>query len=222
MKSSIILLILIIGSDLYGQTDSIEKTSIYNKLLSNEIKQEEFNRTWHRWNETMKAIEQYPNLHLDQSGQVHYSFLNNFKDFNKEKLFNQTLEWLSINYGLVPSGIYSNPEDGKIILRNSIDLKAGGSCNFTTVISIKNEKIMIEFFNIAYQSFHAGYLSGNNVWIPDRTFNRRINQVYPVVLKSISEWNENLNLLKNTNELFNSESKNLCDYIMTYDSSYMF
>ena len=60
MKYAIILSILIFGSDLYGQTDSIEKASIYNKMASKEIEQEEFVRIWQNWNQKMKEIKQYP------------------------------------------------------------------------------------------------------------------------------------------------------------------
>ena len=221
MKYAIILTILIFGSDLYGQTDSIEKASIYNKMASKEIEQEEFVRTWQNWNQKMKEIKQYPNLPLDQSGKVHYSFVNNFPDFNKEKLFHRTLEWLSINYGLIPSYIYSDAEDGKIIFRNSLDLKTGRTCNYTSVITIKNEKILTEYISIAYQTFTPGHYFGD-IWIPDKTVDSDISEVYPIVLKKFSEWNSNLNLLKTTNELFPTETKNLNDYIESYDSLYVF
>jgi hypothetical protein len=221
MKISIVILILIFGLNLYGQTDSIEKTTIYNKLLNKEIEQDEFSIIWRKWNQTMNEIKQYPNLPLDQSGKVHYSFLNKFTDFNKEKLFNRTLEWLSINYGLVPSYIYSNQEDGKIIFRNSLNLKTGNTCNYTSVISIKNEKIMIEFISIAYQTFYDGHYS-DDTWFPDKTVTSDLNQVYPIVLKKPSAWIGDLNLFKNINELFSTEVKNLEDYILSFDSSYQF
>ena len=152
MKCILITVLVIFGSSLYGQTDSIEKVSIYNKMASKEIEQEEFLKTWQSWNQKMKEIKQYPNLPLDRSGKVHYSFVNKLIDFNKEKLFNRTLEWLSINYGLVPSYIYSNAADGKIIFRNSLDLKTGSTCNYTSIISIKNEKIMTQFNAVFCQS----------------------------------------------------------------------
>jgi hypothetical protein len=221
MKCILITVLVIFGSSLYGQTDSIEKASIYNKMASKEIEQEEFLKTWQSWNQKMKEIKQYPNLPLDRSGKVHYSFVNKLIDFNKEKLFNRTLEWLSINYGLVPSYIYSNAADGKIIFRNNLDLKTGSTCNYTSIISIKNEKIMIEYISISYQTFYPDHYSGDQ-WIPDRTVNIDISQVYPIVLKKPSEWNANLNLLKITNELFNTETQNLYDYIESYDSLYVF
>ena len=221
MKNSIIFLVLIFGSNLYGQSDSIEKAILYNKLLSKEIGQGEYSKIGMRWNQTIKEIKKYPDLPLDQNGQVHYSFLNKFVDINKEKLFTRTLEWLSINYGLVPSYIYSNLEDGKIIFRNNLNINDINSCNYTSVISIKNEKILMEIINIGYQAYNEGHYSYNE-WVPDKTLNFSISQVYPVILKNPLEWNSNLNLLKTTNELFNTEERNLYNYIMSYADSYVF
>ena len=62
MKNAIILSILIFGSNLYGQTDSIEKASIYNKMASKEIEQEEFVENLAELepeNERNKAISQF-------------------------------------------------------------------------------------------------------------------------------------------------------------------
>jgi hypothetical protein len=221
MKSSLILLLLLLGSCLYGQTDSIEKVVIYNKLVSKEIEQTDFSKIWPKWNQTMKEFKKYPDLPLDQNGKVHYSFINNFKDFNKEKLFTRTLEWLAINYGLIPSYIYSNPAEGKIIFRNSIDLKTGNTCAYTSVISIKNEKILMEIINLGYQTYYQGYYSGDT-WIPEKTVTQQINQIYPVILKAPAEWRSDLNMFRATNEFFNTEATNLSEYIMSYDSTYTF
>jgi hypothetical protein len=221
MKSSLILLVLIFGLNLYGQSDSIEKAILYKKVLAKEIEQVEFSKIAIKWNQTIKELKKYPDLPFDESGQVHYSFLNKFIDFNKEKLFTRTLEWLSINYGLIPSYIYSNLEDGKIIFRNSLNLKTGSTCNYTSIISIKNEKIRIEIINIGYQAYYEGHYS-NDAWIPEKTINFSFPQIYPIILKPPSEWSLYLNLLKTTNDLFNTETKNLYDYIISYESYYMF
>jgi hypothetical protein len=101
-------------------------------------------------------------------------------NLNKEKLFNRTLEWLAIYYGIVPSYIYSYLEDGKIIFRNSLNLKTGSTCNFATIISIKNEKILTEYLGIAYQTFYEGHYYGD-IWVPDKTINVDINQVFPII-----------------------------------------
>ena len=155
---------------------------------------------------------------MDQTGQVHYSFLKEFTGINKEKLFTLTLECLSTNYGLFPSYIYSNLDDGKIILRNTVSLVTGNNCTYTSTISLKNEKMLIEFFNIGYQTFYDGYYA-DGAWVPERTINFGINQVYPVILKKSSEWNSDLTLLKSTNEFFNSEIENFSNYIISYDKS---
>jgi hypothetical protein len=215
MKNSLIFLILTFGLNIYGQSDSTEKAILYNKVLSKEIEQSEFSKIGTRWNQTMKEIKNYPNLPLDQSGQVHYSFLNKFAGLNKEKLFTRTLEWLSINYGLFPQYLYSNLEDGKIIIRNSLNLSSSNTCTYAAVISIKNEKVLVEITNIGYQMYYEGYYS-NDSWIPEKTVNLGINQIYPVILKNPSEWNSKLILLKSTNELFNTENENLCNYIINY------
>lgn len=221
MKKSFLLLILILGSTLYGQTDSIEKAILYNKMLSKEIGQMEFSRIATKWNQTIKEIKKYPELPLDQNGQVHFLFLYKFTDLNKEKLFTRTLEWLSINYGLIPSSIYSNMEDGKIIFRNSLNLNNINNCTYTSIISIKNEKILMEIINIGYQAYYEGHYSDNE-WISEKTINFSLSQIYPIILKNPSEWNSNLNLLITTDKLINIEKTNLYDYIMNYDYSNIF
>ena len=139
MKSSLIFIALFFGSILYGQTDSLEKAALYKRIVSKEIFQDEFSTIWTKWTQTLKKINKYPDLPLDQTGQVHYLFLKEFPGINKEKLFTLSLEWLSTNYGLFPSYIYSNLDDGKIILRNTVNLITGNNCTYTSTISLKNE-----------------------------------------------------------------------------------
>ena len=221
MKNLLVLLLLIIGSNLYAQTDSIEKATLYNRFTSKELSQEEFADIAAKWNQTIKDFKKYPDLPLDQSGQVHYIFLNEYKNMTKGKLFNRTLEWLSIKYGVTPAYLYSNQEDGKIILKNSMNTTGTTTCNYTYVITIKNEKILIEFLNIGYQTFYEGHYK-DDYWIAEKTISFDPNKVYPISSKKSSEWVSNLNLLKTTNENFDTEIANLSDYILNYESSYTF
>lgn len=216
MKNSVILLLLIFGSTLYGQTDSIEKAILYNKVLSKEIGQVEYSRNALKWVQTIKELGKYPELPLDQNGKIHYLFLYKFIDFNKETLFNRTLEWLSINYGLVPSYLYSNLEDGKIIFRNSLNIDYNNTCAYTSIISIKNEKILMEIINISYQVFYEGHYSYNE-WVPEKTLNFSLSENYPIILKDPSTWKANLLWLKTVDELFSTEKKNFYDYITIYN-----
>ena len=218
MKKYIFLLFILIGSDLFGQTDSIEKATLYNKLISKEISELTFQSIWPRWVELITRVK-YPDMPLDKNGQVHYVFINEFKGFDREKLFNRTLEWLSINYGLLPANIYSNVKDGKIILRNSLSLFSNYSCSFTTIFSIKDEKIKVDLISLSYQAYYEGdYANG----VPEKTTSFNISEAYPIILKKPAEWPLNLSLFKATNKLFNTEIKNLGDYILTYDNSNVF
>jgi hypothetical protein len=221
MKGSLILIILFTGAQLFGQTDSIEKSVIYKKLIDKEIRQDEFSRIWSEWNQTIKGIEKYPDIPLDKSGKAHYSFLFELPGNSKEKLFIRSLEWLSINYGLIPSYIYSNPENGKIIFRHSFNLITGNTCTYSSIISVKNDKILIEFINIRYQLYIQGHYS-NDIWIPETTIDFGIDQVYPIILKKSTGWISDLSLLKSTNEYFNTEIDNLYNYITKYDYTYSF
>ncbi len=215
MKNPVFLLLLIFGSTLYGQTDSIEKAILYKKALSKEIGQVEYSKIALKWVQTIKEIEKYPELPLDQNGKIHYTFLYKFIDFNKETLFNRTLEWLAINYGLIPSYLYSNPEEGKIIFRNNLVIGVDYTCAYTSVISIKNEKILMEIINISYQVFYTGHYS-NNEWVPDKTLSFSLSENYPIILKDPAVWKANLLWLKTVDDLFTTEKKNLYEYITLY------
>ncbi len=216
MKNLFFLLLLVIGSDLFAQTDSIEKATLLNKLTEKVIKEAEFTKTLVEWDQ--KISKKYPDLPIDQNKQVHYIFLNEFKELDKEKLFNRTLEWLAINYGIIPADIYANVKDGKIIFRNSLDLITNTSCAYTSVISIKDEKIRVEILSISYQTFNP---EAGETGLSDYT-NYKISEVYPIILKKPSEWNSKIDLLKNTDSLFKAEIKNLSDYILSYDNSNTF
>jgi len=217
MKNLLVLLFVIFGSNLYGQTDSLEKAALHNKFLSKSISMKKLTDIGFYWNQ---AVGNYPDLPLDQNGQVHYTFLNNFKNINKEKLYHRVLEYLSINYGLFPESLYANLEDGKIIFDNSFNVEANLTGSYTCVISIKDEKILTEYINNGCQVFYPG--SSGDVYIPSSTTSFNINQLYPVILKNSKNWNRNLNLFKVTNEYIKSEAERLRDYSLNYDANYTF
>lgn len=218
MKKLAFLLLLICELNLFGQTDSIERATLNNRLLSKGISENAYLIKRSQWNNQMKSSN-YPDFPVDSTGNVHYVFFNGFKNFDKEKLFNRTLEWLSINYGIIPASYYSNLKDGKIILRNNLNLINNYSCSFTCVITIKDEKIKYELFSISYQAFYTGdYLNET----PEKTINYNISDLYPIILKKQTEWNLSLSLFRSTNKLFKTEIQNLWDYILSYDYSNSF
>jgi len=71
----------------------------------------------------------------------------------------------------------------------------------------------MEIISIGYQEYFPGHYSGDQ-WEPERTTNREISEVFPIILKTPAEWKSDLNMFKATNEFFNKEAGNLSDYIM--------
>ena len=221
MKNLLVLLLIIVSSSLYGQTDSIEKAAITAKFLSKDLTQEALSQIGSKWNILMKKINKYPDLPLDKDGVVHYQYLNDFKNMKKEILFNRILEFLTINYGFYPSNLYSNSADGKIIFNGSFNIDGTYSGIYTAVISIKDEKLWIQYINIGFQAFYGAHDSGGT-WYPDRTTNSSISQFYPVLLKDPSQWVVTFNLFKTSNEYYKNEAEKLSNFLTTYDSTYMF
>jgi hypothetical protein len=218
MKSLTFFIFFMLGTVLYGQSDSIEKAIIFQKVLNKEIGTFEYASIGPKWNETIKKLGKYPDLPLDQAGTVHYSYVKDFAGIKKEKLFTHILEWLSINHGIFPEFLYSNPEDGRIVIHNSASILHAFSVNYTSVFSIKNEKVLIEYFNVGYQRYYDGYVAGDSFYIPERTVSFGINQVYPVILKKYADWNSDLLLLKTTNDFIKADADNLSHFILNYDS----
>jgi hypothetical protein len=221
MKSALILVILVFGINLYGQTDSIEKGIIKRRLTLNLYTQKEYSKVLAKWEQSVAKVKKYPSLPLDPSGQIYYSFQCELKNMTKEKIFNRAFEWLAITYGVTPGGLYSNVNDGKIILYNSMDLDIDNTCTYTYIITIRDEKILIEFIRVRFKMFQVAHNAGGT-WIPDGVVNFDISKVYPIISKEPSEWDIYLGLLRATDDYFNREVRLLCEYIMTYDTNYKF
>jgi hypothetical protein len=215
MRPVFVIFLLFSFAVLRAQTDSTEKAVLYNKLVSNEINQQEFSSKLRDWNQKLKDRQGYPGLPVDANGQIHFFLLRDFGTQPAAFLFNRTLEWLSVNYGLVPSSVYASKEDGKIIFRNTITLKNGFGCTYTSVITIGTGKILNEFFNISYQ---RPVESEGETYYESFT----INQVYPVITKPKAEWDRYLQLLRLTGSFFPGEADNLDLYIDTYKETYGF
>lgn len=215
MRKFTLILFAAIGSNLFAQTDSLEKAVLYEKFSAQKLDDTDFSRIWKQWNQKIKS-EKYPDQPIDQNGNVHYTFVKDFKSCNAEYLFNRTLEWLAINYGLLPGNVYSNSKDGKIIYNLGLTLRSDYSCIPTAIISVKDEKIRFEFLNIAYQVYYAGDYSAG---VPERTINI---SVYPVILKKPNEWELNFSLLRETSNVFSSEFEKLSNYISGYGRSVTF
>lgn len=221
MKTVIISLILMIGLNLYGQTDSIEVSLLYKKALSNEISGQDFSTSIKNWKEAIKKVNGYPEIPINSNGKIQYSFVRDFPNLSKGLLYKRTLEWFSISYGIVPAYLYSNLEDGRIICSNSLKVSDNTTSSFTYVISIKDKKILMDILNLGYQVTSAGYYSGDK-WIPESPYYSGIDGALPVILKEPQKWTFYLNLLKTINKQMNDEISSLNDYLNNYDSRYNF
>lgn len=217
MKTILTFLLLFAGTCIYAQSDSAEREALSQKFLKGAISEDDFSKTGQKWNRLLQKYGKYPELSLDQNGQVRYTYTHTFGLTDQERLFRRTLEWIAINYQLLPANLYSSIEDGKIILNNSFPVDGTYSCTYTAIISVKPGKMLVDFFNIGEQGFFPGHYSGDS-WVSDQTSNVPINQIFPVVLKDPSAWNRDLELFKTMNERFKGEVDNLWDYLTNYDA----
>lgn len=212
--------VLIVGMDIYGQTDSIERVILLEKHQSKEISKVDYSFTLKKWNAAMEK-EKYPDLPINEIGHLQYSYMAEFQGMKKERIFNRILEWFSITYGIIPAYLYSNIDDGKIISSNSIKITNNTSGNYTYILTVRDEKLLIDFENIAYRITDGGYYS-SDTWIPEKINSYKIDQVFPVILKDIESWAFYLRLLNTLDEHIKSDVDSLNDYIINYDLRYPF
>ncbi|HLN20178.1 MAG TPA: hypothetical protein VK213_03760 [Bacteroidales bacterium] len=223
MKKHILLIIVFasIAINAYSQTDSLEKAILYSKVLSGEKRTEVFSSDALRWRKFTEDIGGYPDMPLDLNGKVHFDFTKQFPGKDKDYLFNRACEWLVINYGIVPSQVYSNREDGKVLYINTLATSSGYDCSFTTIITINGNFIRTEFTGLSYSLFIEGHYSVDEEWVPERTIRYNMDQVVPVILKRQQEWKTYTDMLRASKDLLNKEILNLYDYISLYDSIYV-
>ncbi|MBN1951706.1 MAG: hypothetical protein JW801_10915 [Bacteroidales bacterium] len=220
MRIHALLIALLIGSELFGQSDSIEKAILYQKYFAEEVSLDDFRQIGLKWNQTLAATK-YPDLPLNDLGEVQYSYITDFQDISKEKLFNRSLEWLAISYGLFPAYLYSNPEDGKIIFTNSLYINYNTAGTFTCILSIKDEKILMDFINIGYQVTSKGYYSGD-YWVPEATNHYTTDKLFPIILQDSGRWSYYLRIVTAINDQITKDLESLNDYIVKYDVRYLF
>lgn len=221
MRALIIILILSIGINTYAQTDSLEISFLYKKALSNEISGEEFSNTVKKWNETIKKKNIYPQIPFNAEGKIQYSFIIEFPNLTKKMLFNSVLEWLTISYGIIPTNLYSNLEDGRIICNNSLVVYDGITSSYTYTISIKDNKILIDYINLSYRVNIPGYYSGDT-WIPESSNYNNIDEIFPIIFKESSKWKSYIDLISTINKQINDDVESLSAYIHKYDARYNF
>ncbi len=221
MKRLLLLLLLPISLCMYAQTDSIEKKTLHDYFVKNKMYVDDYSKAATKWNQAIKSIKGYPELPFNEDGKVEYVFVEDFKSIDKTQLYNRALEYLSLTYGLIPAYLYSNQADGKIICIQSFDLSANAKYTFSYIITVKNEKLMMEFLNVDYEIKSGGYYSGD-VWIPESKSTIRVDQIFPIILRKQSEWSSCLGFIREMDDHFRDEVLNMKTYILNYQLRYSF
>lgn len=211
MKKLVFLILFICSVNVFGQNDSTEKSILLRRLNTGAITQTDFNRMLTRWNQETEKAGGYPNLPLNQAKQVHYIFVQDFPGIEKEVLVRRSLEWLAINYGLIPAYLYSNEGDGKIILTNQHNIDNTYTCSYTAILTARDGAMLVEFIKIS--------LSQPTDWGTSTT---AIESFYPVISKRLQEWGTVISVLKKTDDFFNSEFSGMSNFIINYENSYTF
>jgi hypothetical protein len=221
MKKICFLTLMILGLNVFSQTDSTEKAVYFAEFKANKVTASDLYDIGLRWNQLLDKFGQYPNLPLNEKGEVHFSFTIDLDGFTKESIINRTKEFLTLNYGLLPSDYYSNTEEGKLIFIAKKQMNPVYSLFYTSIITVIDNKMLIEFLRIGFNEIHKEQFSVDR-WIPERRSEYSINRVFPIILKKPSDWEKNLKLLKYTNSHFSNTKELLIDYILEYNSKYKF
>lgn len=221
MKKLLILAFIISASNLFGQTDSIEKKILYNRYTSGQITLENFSETGIKWNKMISKIGRYTELPFAENGKVEYTFNETFPSQDKSGLYNRTLEWLAINYGIIPTYIYTNPADGKIISTQSFNTSGNEKCTYCYVFTIRDRKLKLEVINIDFETRGGGYYVDGS-WIPESTNTIGLEQMFPIILKRPAEWEKTIRGLGAIDAHFREDIEKLKAYILSYNERYSF
>jgi hypothetical protein len=236
MKTYFFIFLFLIGSLVtsFGQNDSLEKKFALDKFSKGELTAVEFNDLAKKWRDKIKSINGYPDLPLDQNNQVYFAYQFGYKGMLKSYIFNRVMEWISINYGPDASKYYSNPSEGKIIFYSNFSFnmehtEATGSasinCIQTAIVTIRDEKMLVELSNFNYYFTSPGYFADDEngkYWVPEKNGNYQINSIYPVINKQINLWDSLLEILGKTKKEVENHFASLDNYIINYSNNYNF
>lgn len=220
MKQLILILIALSGSLVYAQTDSIEKKVLLNTYLEKKITVEEFSKLGAKWNSLINSGNTYPHLDFDKNGKIEYCYLENFPQLSKNTIFSHVSEWLAINYGLSQANTYTSLADGKIICTLGMNVVENVRCNYTLIFTIRDEKALIEFVKLDYESTFNGYYTSEGNWVPDKTLTNNLETIFPIIMKKPTEWNYYFSILYNIDNNFRDAVLGLRSYITDYNQNY--
>jgi hypothetical protein len=224
------------NNSIYCQTEQIEVNNIFKRFELGEITEEEFKQYAKSWRVLIDDLGGYPNLPYDSvKNSISYKKIFDV-ELSKKIIFDRVLEWAAISFGSLDHVLnYKDFETGKIILKGNFDVTYlkdvrnfwGNSkealtqttCYQTYVFTVKENKLKIEILNIRYKFYYFGYYN-SSIYIPERTLEISIHDLYPITNFESDQWKENLDLLKQTNSIINKLTEGLSLYIKSYNQDY--
>ena len=238
VKIKALAVLCLISSMAWGQTLQLEKKSLNERFTRGDFSVEDYAKFAKDWRDMIASFGGYPELPYDSvSGHIKFEMVEQTGQ-PKHVNYQRIMEWAAINFGSLNSVLhYENYESGKIILKGSFDvthkniygimwgkpleaLKTTRSKQ-TYIFSIKDNVIKAEIVDVRYEFFVYGY-SAASQYIPDRTYEISIHNVYPITNFDSMEWKEKLDLLYQTNLKIKGLIGDLVLYIKDYNDDMNF
>lgn len=220
MRTTAFIVALSFFSAAYAQTDSLERINLDKAQASRKISKIDRNFILKKWEEFIQDND-YPEVFLNDSKKIEYSYYIDFEGQTREKLYNRINEWLAIRYGIMPSYSYGDAVNGKIIYSGFEKVSSNRHITFSCVFTIKDDKILVDFENIAYEVSSGGYYSGDD-FIPENTVSVAINDLFPIITKPMGSWRYYFAALRKMDSRFKNDMAGLNEFINSYDQKYSF
>lgn len=238
MRIIIFISLVILSNILFSQTEQLEKESMSKRFSNGEFSAETYKIYASEWRKMITEIGGYPELPFNETiEQIKFEIIQ-ITEQSKKVNYNRILEWTAINFGALSSVLhYKDFESGKIIAKGWFDVthkneyknfwgksKVGiktTKCYQTYIFTIKENTVKVEIIDVRYKFKKYGYYS-SNVYIPNRTFEVSIHEIYPITNFESNEWKEKLDLLNQTYINIKKLTENLNIYLKEYSDDYSF
>jgi hypothetical protein len=191
------------------------------------------------WNDMLKSLGGYPKLpYNEKTKEIEFISIKSFNNIDKKSIYDRTMEWAAETFGSLSYVLhYSNPENGKIILKGWFEIyyktdvetfwtakkeKASSvKTNFTYIFTIKDNKLKMEVININFEYYIPSSMV-SNLYTPPTTYERPIILLYPITDSESIEWKGRLDLLNKINIQINQYFTSLENYINNKAPDYNF
>jgi len=233
------LFLLSFACTLTAQTEDAEKEYLHSLIViaagSDGVsldEQKNLQRKGAAWNKLLKDFGGYPKLpYNENTNQIELSHILDLTGISKDIIYSRVKEWVAITYGSISTVLhYNDPERGKLIVKGYWPLLirqtafnywgvpkgetvSSVKCNTTTIFTIKEGKLKMEFTNIEYGTTSYNQLDnryGEQV--------RPITSLYPVTAAEEQTWKSRLSTLQQTDVALKLSANSLNEYIKNYQS----